>query len=53
MPPSNQRRTKTDAVALATKGKLTSQIDNQDSSDKSRVTDTDEDVPRITSTFRE
>ena len=43
-------RKKTDQVAVATKGRVTSQIQTQESSDKSRVTETDEDVPRILST---
>ncbi len=43
-------RKKSDAVAVATQGRVTSQIKTQESSDKSRVTETDEDVPRILST---
>ncbi len=43
-------RRKTDSVAIATKGRVTSQIQTQESSDKSKVTETDEDVPRILST---
>ena len=63
MPAINLPRRKPDPVAVATKGKATSQIQTQESSDKSRVTEadediprtneTDEDVPRITSTYRE
>lgn len=44
------RRTKSDPVAVATQGRVTSKIEAQSSSDKSRVTDSDEDVPRILST---
>ena len=43
-------RKKMDQVAVATKGRATSQIETQSSSDKSRVSETDEDVPRILST---
>ncbi len=43
-------RTKGDAVAIATKGRVTSQIQTQESSDKSRLHETDEDVPRINET---
>lgn len=44
------QRTKQDPVAIASQGRVTSQIDFQDSSDKSRVTGTDEDVPRTEGT---
>ena len=50
MAKSKTVRTKGDPVAIATKGRVTSQIKNQESSDKSRITETDEDVPRILST---
>lgn len=43
-------RKKGDAIAMATKGRVTSQIKTQESSDKSRVNETNEDVPRILST---
>lgn len=38
-------RKKTDPIALASKGRMTSQIQSQESSDKGRVNETDEDVP--------
>ncbi len=44
------RRTITDPVAIASKGRMTSQIDSQESSDKARVTETGEDVPRTNET---
>ena len=46
-------RKKTDQVAVATQGRVTTQIEFQDSSDKSRLHETDEDVPRILSTAPE
>lgn len=39
-----------DSVAIASKGRVTSQIRTQESSDKPRTNETDEDVPRILST---
>ena len=39
-----------DPLAISTRGRVTSQIRTQMSSDKSKVTETDEDVPRILST---
>ncbi len=50
---SKAKRKKVDPLALATKGKVTSQIQAQESSDKARVNETDEDVPRILSTAPE
>lgn len=47
---SKVARKKADPVAIASRGRITSQIQTQESSDKSRVTETDEDVPRILST---
>ena len=44
----SQQRTKIDPVAIASKGQITSKIQNQESSDKGIVTAND-DVPRITS----
>ena len=44
------RRTKSDPVAVASQGRATSKIEAQSSSDKSRINETDEDVPRILST---
>jgi len=39
-----------DPVAIATKGRVTSQIRAQESSDKGRVLESDEDVPRTNET---
>ena len=39
-----------DQVAIASQGRVTSQIETQSSSDKAKVGDTDEDVPRVLST---
>ena len=50
MPPINEARVKPDPVAIASQGKVTSQIQTQESSDKPRENSTSEDVPRITST---
>ena len=44
------RRTKGDPVAIATKGRVTSQIQTQESSDKPRVNESDEDVPIVNET---
>lgn len=46
---SKTARKKTDPVAIATKGRVTSQIQTQESSDKSKITETGEDTPRILS----
>lgn len=50
---SRHPRRISDPIAIATKGRLTSQVKTQESSDKSRIKETDEDVPIITSTDNE
>ncbi len=53
MPAINVRRTRPDPIARITKGRETSQIKTQESSDKARTLETNEDVPRIISAANE
>ncbi len=51
MPRINKARTQADPIAIATKGRVTSQIKTQESSDKSTIISASGNKPRIISTL--